>query len=81
LEQSHKMVREILRHFTKPRAAAMLRELLPEREFLAVYYCDIEDWPRWKVGEEKLHCDPSQVSRIKRKAYKRLKHEFNNRSS
>jgi DNA-directed RNA polymerase specialized sigma subunit len=77
MDIQHRTTREILKQFTKPKAKRILQELLPEREYLAIFYCDIEDWPRWKVGEEKLFCEQSQVSRIKSQAYERLKTELN----
>jgi len=76
----HRVVREMLRQLTKPKAKAILQELLPEREYIAIFYCDLEDWPRWRVGKEKLYCEESQVSRIKSRAYERIKTELHNRS-
>ena len=73
----HRIVREMLRQFTKPKAEKMLHELLPEREATAIYFCDVLDWERWKVGEEKLFCEPGQVTRIKNRGYLRLKAELN----
>lgn len=80
MDCEHKIIREKLKQLTKPGAEKLLKELLPEREYKAVYFCDIEDWPRWKVGREKTYCEPPQVSRIKGRAYDKLKSALDGRT-
>ena len=69
-------MRETLRGYTKPKARAILYELLPEREATAIFYGDVEQESLNHIADNRLHCSESMVKKYRESGYKKLSDHY-----
>lgn len=56
----------------KPTANDILSTYLPEREYTAIYYADVEKESLIDIGEKRLKCEEQTVKKYRRSGYEKL---------
>jgi len=68
----HKAIRAVLRELPKPTAAAILRDNLPEDEYSAIYFRDVEQKDLNFIADTVIHCSESAVKKKRQSGYRKL---------
>lgn len=71
MNNEHRIIREMLRKLPIPASKEILQTNLPDREFQAIYFADVEQWDLFKIAE-KLHCSDSNIKKIRQSGYEKL---------
>lgn len=68
----HKIIREMLTRMVKPAANDMLYAYLPNREYAAIYYADVEQEDLNYIADVRLKCSESAVKKYRKGGYEKL---------
>lgn len=71
MKLEHKIIREMLGKMTIPTANEILKTNLPDREYKAIYYNDVEQKDLFEIAEM-LNCTDSNIKKIRRSGYEKL---------
>ena len=71
MDAMRRQLRDRIRGMTRQAAKALLSEALPEREYMAIYYADVEQRALMDVADV-LRCTESGVKKLRIRGYARL---------
>lgn len=72
LKREHKILREMLCKMVKPTACDILSTYLPNQEYIAIYYADVEKENLNYIADIRLNCSESAVKKYRKRGYEKL---------
>jgi len=77
MKAEHNVIRKKLCGMGKPEAKRILQTYLPDREYYAIYLCDLEQKSLSDIGDDDLHCSESMVKKIRKSGFEKLTASWN----
>lgn len=72
MKSEHKIIREMLTKMIKPTARDILSSNLPDREFQAIYYADVEQEDLNYIADVRIKCAETTVKKYRKSGYEKL---------